>query len=303
MCCLSMEQVSLSKKNKMKRTVYILIVMALLLSCGGQKDDRRVITVTIEPLRYFVEQLVEDKAEVVTLVPKGSSPENYEPTAQQMVALGNSMMFVKVGNLGFEQSWTEKLGDLAKDIVIVDSSEGIETIESQSRGVTDQHTWMSCANALVIVKNIYKALKASDPGNASFYEKRYDALVANIRQINDELSENMKTVKGTSFIIYHPALTYFAKEYGINQIAVEEEGREPSAASLAQVIDRAKAEGVKKMLVQQEFDRRNAEIVAKALNIGMTTINPLSYEWDQEMRNIGKILSSAQSETETSAKE
>ena len=75
--------------------------MALLLSCGGQKDDRRVITVTIEPLRYFVEQLVEDKAEVVTLVPKGSSPENYEPTAQQMVALGNSMMFVKVGNLGF----------------------------------------------------------------------------------------------------------------------------------------------------------------------------------------------------------
>ena len=106
--------------------------MALLLSCGGQKDDRRVITVTIEPLRYFVEQLVEDKAEVVTLVPKGSSPENYEPTAQQMVALGNSMMFVKVGNLGFEQSWTEKLGDLAKGIVIVDSSEGIETIESLS---------------------------------------------------------------------------------------------------------------------------------------------------------------------------
>ena len=89
----------------------------------------------------------------------------------------------------------------------------------------------------------------------------------------------------------------------MNRIAVEEEGREPSAASLAQVIDRAKAEGVKKMLVQQEFDRRNAEIVAKALNIGMTTINPLSYDWDQEMRNIGKILSSAQSETETSAKE
>lgn len=268
--------------------------MALLLSCGEQKGSRRVITVTIEPLRYFVEQLVEDKAEVVTLVPKGSSPENYEPTAQQMVALGNSMMFVKVGDLGFERSWTEKLGDLAKDIVIVDSSEGIETIESKSRGVTDQHTWMSCANALVIVKNIYKALKESDPENASFYEKRYNALVANIRQINDELSENMKAVKGTSFIIYHPALTYFAKEYGVNQIAVEEEGREPSAASLAQVIDKAKTEGVKKMLVQQEFDRRNAEIVAKALNIGMTTINPLSYDWEQEMRNIGEILSSAQ---------
>lgn len=270
--------------------------MFLLLSCGGKRDDNRVITVTIEPLRYFAEQLVGDRAEVTTLVPKGSSPETYEPTAQQMVALGNSMMFIKVGDLGFERTWVAKLGDLADGIEIVDTSEGIATVESTSRGVTDQHTWMSCANALVIVKNIYNSLRKADPENASFYEGRYNALVAKIEKLNAELTESLNTVEGSSFIIYHPALTYFAKEYGLHQLAVEEDGREPSAASLAKVIDEAKAEGVRLMLVQQEFDRRNAEIVAKALNIGMTTINPLSYEWEKEMRDIGRIIASQGSE-------
>lgn len=270
--------------------------MFLLLSCGGKRDDNRIITVTIEPLRYFAEQLVGDRAEVTTLVPKGSSPETYEPTAQQMVALGNSMMFIKVGDLGFERTWVAKLGDLADGIEIVDTSEGIATVESTSRGVTDQHTWMSCANALVIVKNIYNSLRKADPENASFYEGRYNALVAKIEKLNAELTESLNTVEGSSFIIYHPALTYFAKEYGLHQLAVEEDGREPSAASLAKVIDEAKAEGVRLMLVQQEFDRRNAEIVAKALNIGMTTINPLSYEWEKEMRDIGRIIASQGSE-------
>lgn len=270
--------------------------MFLLLSCGEKRDDSRVITVTIEPLRYFAEQLVGDRAEVTTLVPKGSSPETYEPTAQQMVALGNSMMFIKVGDLGFERTWVAKLGDLADGIEIVDTSEGIATVESTSRGVTDQHTWMSCANALVIVKNIYNSLRKADPENASFYEGRYNALVEKIEKLNAELTESLNTVEGSSFIIYHPALTYFAKEYGLHQLAVEEDGREPSAASLAKVIDEAKAEGVRLMLVQQEFDRRNAEIVAKALNIGMTTINPLSYEWEKEMRDIGRIIASQGSE-------
>lgn len=270
--------------------------MFLLLSCGGKRDDNRVITVTIEPLRYFAEQLVGDRAEVTTLVPKGSSPETYEPTAQQMVALGNSMMFIKVGDLGFERTWVAKLGDLADGIEIVDTSEGIATVESTSRGVTDQHTWMSCANALVIVKNIYNSLRKADPENASFYEGRYNALMEKIEKLNAELTESLNTVEGSSFIIYHPALTYFAKEYGLHQLAVEEDGREPSAASLAKVIDEAKAEGVRLMLVQQEFDRRNAEIVAKALNIGMTTINPLSYEWEKEMRDIGRIIASQGSE-------
>lgn len=274
----------------MRNTLFLFFAAIVLLSCGGKKADRRVITVSIEPLRFFAEQIAGDKAVVETLVPSGSSPETYEPTAQQMVALSNSMMFVKVGDLGFEHMLTDKINGLTDNIAIVNSSEGINAVVNSSRGVTDQHTWMSCANAIVIAGNVCKALKEADPDNASFYDKRYEGLRESIVELDAELKGKLKPVEGSSFIIYHPALTYFAHEYGLNQIAVEEDGREPSAASLAKVIDQAKARNVRLMLVQQEFDRRNAEIVAKALGIGMTTVNPLSYNWDKEMRNIGNII-------------
>lgn len=274
----------------MKKILYMLMGIAMLASCSAKKGDSKVITVTIEPLRFFVEQIAGNQAEVVTLVPNGSSPETYEPTAQQMVAMSNSMMFVKVGDLGFERTWMKKIEGLSSNLAIVNTSEGISTIESSERGVTDQHTWMSCANALVIAKNIYNSLKETDADNASYYEQRYKALVDEINKLNADISKKLASVKGTSFIIYHPALTYFAKEYGLQQLAIEEDGREPSAASLAKVIDKAEKAGVKLMLVQQEFDKRNTEIVAKALDIRMVSINPLAYNWNDEMKLICNIL-------------
>lgn len=275
----------------MKRTLVLLFSMCLLLSCSEKKGDKSVITVTIEPLRYFVEQIVGDKAEIVTLVPSGSSPETYEPTAQQMVALSKSMLFVKVGDLGFERTWTEKIQGLSPSLVVVDSSKGIAAVESSSRGVTDQHTWMSCDNALVIAKNIYESLSQADASNKAYYEQRYKALTENIVELDAKLDSMLQNIQVKTFIIYHPALTYFAKEYGLQQLAVEEDGREPSAATLAAVIDKAKAEDVKMMLVQKEFDRRNAEIVVQALGgIDMVTIDPLSPRWNEEMLNIGRTI-------------
>lgn len=277
----------------MKKTIYLLLATLLLASCGGKENDRRVITVTIEPLRYFVGQLVGDKAEIVTMVPTGSSPETYEPTARQMVALSKSMMFVKIGDLGFERALTEKTKSIAPELTIVNTSEGLAAMESSSRGVTDQHTWMSCANALVIAKNIYDALVVADKANSAYYEERYKALTDKINKLDSDLSTMLEGVAGQAFIIYHPALTYFAKEYGLRQLAVEEDGREPSAASLAKVIDEAKANNVGMMLVQKEFDRRNAEIVVNELGgIDMKTIDPLSAKWDEEMRRIGGIIAS-----------
>ncbi|MGN0281612.1 MAG: metal ABC transporter solute-binding protein, Zn/Mn family [Prevotella sp.] len=280
----------------MKKAFLLLSALMIMVACGEKKSDDKTITVTIEPLRYFVEQLAGDKVKVITLVPNGSSPETYEPTAQQMIGLSNSMMFVKVGNLGFERTWMEKIKRMSKNLAITDTSEGIATVESSTRGVTDQHTWMSCANALVAVKNIYNTLREVDPDNASFYKQRYETMVKKINALNKEITEKTAPLRGSTFIIYHPALTYFAKEYGLHQLAVEEDGREPSAASLAQVIEKAKAANVKLMLVQKEFDKRNAEIVAKALQLEMTTINPLAYQWDEEMRQIGEIIASQNAE-------
>lgn len=275
---------------KIFRYITLFAVAVILAACEGTKREKPVVTVTIEPLRYFVEQIAGDKVSVTTLVPKGSSPETYEPTAQQMVNMSQSALFVKVGNLGFERTWMEKLNTLTSHITIVDTSEGIEYVSASDRGITDEHTWMSTKNALVIAHNIYLALTKVDSSSSVYYKERYDSLVASINKLNSTITQQLKSIDNRSFIIYHPALTYFAKDYSLTQLALEEDGREPSAASLAKLITNAKKLGTKLMFVQKEFDNRNREIITIETGVKTVDINPLDYNWDKQMTLVANAL-------------
>lgn len=275
---------------KIFRYITLFAVAVILAACEGTKREKPVVTVTIEPLRYFVEQIAGDKVSVTTLVPKGSSPETYEPTAQQMVNMSKSVLFVKVGNLGFERTWMEKLNTLTSHITIVDTSEGIEYVSASDRGITDEHTWMSTKNALVIAHNIYLALTKVDSSSSVYYKERYDSLVASINKLNSTITQQLKSIDNRSFIIYHPALTYFAKDYSLTQLALEEDGREPSAASLAKLITNAKKLGTKLMFVQKEFDNRNREIITIETGVKTVDINPLDYNWDKQMTLVANAL-------------
>lgn len=275
---------------KTLRHIALFAVAFILAACEGTKREKPVVTVTIEPLRYFVEQIAGDKVSVTTLVPKGSSPETYEPTAQQMVNMSQSALFVKVGNLGFERTWMEKLNTLTSHITIVDTSEGIEYVSASDRGITDEHTWMSTKNALVIAHNIYLALTKVDSSSSVYYKERYDSLVASINKLNSTITQQLKSIDNRSFIIYHPALTYFAKDYSLTQLALEEDGREPSAASLAKLITNAKKMGTKLMFVQKEFDNRNREIITIETGVKTVDINPLDYNWDKQMTLVANAL-------------
>lgn len=279
-------------KKKSNIMLCLLPLLALILAAckGSDKKEMPTITVTIEPLRYFTEAIAGDKYKVVTMVPKGSSPETYEPTAKQMVDLVNSDLYIKVGDLGFERTWMKRLKVNAQHLIIIDSSEGIKRIGSSHRGETDPHTWMSAANAIVIANNIYKALKMVDNKDSVYFKERLETLCRKIMDTDLTISQMMDSAEHRSFIIYHPALTYFANDYNLKQIAIEEDGREPSAASLETLIKTAKRDSAKVMLIQKEFINRNTGIVTKATGVKVEEINPLNYDWDREMLNIATKL-------------
>lgn len=122
-------------------TIWVSIM--LLSGCTEKSSyDTPTITVTIEPLRYFTEQIAADRFKVVTMVPQGGSPETYEPSAQQMAALAHSSLYIKVGEIGFERTWTKRLQDNAPHCLFINASEGIEPL-STPHGHADPHTWMS----------------------------------------------------------------------------------------------------------------------------------------------------------------
>ena len=269
--------------RSMKKYLLFLTVTLILASCTTTpQDTRRKITVTIEPLRYFTEQIAGDKFVVNTMAPQGGNPETYEPTTQQMVKLAESDLYIKVGNIGFERTWMKKLSQNAPHTIIIDSSEGIDLAPS-SHGVTDPHTWMSTYNAKQIARNIYQALVSINERDSAAYRQNYEALIDTIEATDMRLREQLTRDKSQAFLIDHPALTYFARDYELLQIPVEEEGREPSAAQLKKTIQLAKDKKVKVMFVQKQFETRSTKIVSQEMGAETITINPLSHNWSEEM--------------------
>lgn len=273
--------------SKLVRYVLLMVTAGTLFSCSSPKSssDARIITVSIEPLRYFTQQIVGDSYEVVTMVPKGSSPETYEPTARQMTKLSESILYIKVGNLGFERTWMPRLEANAPHTTIVDASQGIGNNEDD-----DPHTWMSTNNALVIARNIYHAVKHINAKDSTVYKRRLDSL-CNVIKATDEYAMSLTSqAHCKAFVIYHPALTYFASDYGLEQIAVEEHGREPTAADLQRIISTASSKGVKTMFIQKEFANRNVDVITNALGARKVEINPLGYDWNKEMKRIADAM-------------
>jgi zinc transport system substrate-binding protein len=282
----------------MKKIIYILTLL-ILCACTNtpQKNDKPIITVTLEPLRYFTEAIAGDNFQVISMVPKGSSPESYDPTPQQLVNLSQSQAYFRIGYIDFEQAWMDKLEANSPDMKVYDTSVGVDLIRGEGHwhgdhyheGGVEPHIWNSTQNALIIAENIYKALCELDAAHQADYQKRLEVLKETIRQTDENVKAFLKNADKT-FLIYHPALSYFARDYELKQISMEEGGKEPSPAQLKAMIETCRKEKIHTIFVQQEFDQRNAQLIANELGINIVSINPLSYDWAEEMVRVAKAL-------------
>uniref|UniRef100_A0AB33ISP8 ABC transporter substrate-binding protein n=1 Tax=Prevotella sp. GTC17253 TaxID=3236793 RepID=A0AB33ISP8_9BACT len=276
--------------GKFLRYVVIILSVTSLTACTGSKtDNQRTIMVSIEPLRYFAEQIAGDKFKITTMVPKGGNPETYEPTPKQMMQLAKSDLFFKIGNIGFERTWMKKLTTNAPHTIMVNTSDGIVPVKTIN-GYADPHTWMSAANARIIAVNIFNKLKEIDSRDSLYFRQNLESLLDRINAVDNEVRGYITQDKSNAFLIYHPILTYFARDYGLTQIPVEEEGHEPSAAQLQQVIQLAHRKQVKVIFVQKEMANRNLDIVGDGVAAERAVINPLGYHWDKEMIKVAKLL-------------
>lgn len=284
----------------MKRFLYLIILCVILAGCKGtpqkQADSGKAsgtekpavtvtVTVTISPYKYFVDQIAKGKVDVNVMVSNGNNPETYEPYAQQMMELSKSALYLKVGSIGFEQTWMKKLQDNAPDMKVIDTSVGIKPAKTPG-GNIDPHVWMSCSNARIIASNILKALCQLEPKNKAFFEKNYQSLLSIIDKRDSTIRESFKKDPNLvrKFVIYHPILTYFARDYQLEQLAIEEEGREPSAAQLKSLIERARKEKIKYCLIQAEFANRNTTTFINESHTKPMNINPLQGEWNWAMQ-------------------
>ena len=282
----------------MKQLISILTLF-ICVACGNtmQKNEKPMLTVTLEPLRYFTEAIAGDQYQVISMLPKGSSPESYDPTPQQLIQLSQSQAYLRIGHIGFEQAWMKKLEANCLEMKVFDTSKGMDLIRGEGHwhgdhyheGGVEPHTWNSTRNASIIADNICQALSELDTEHQAYYQHRTDSLKKIIVQTDLEIRTLLEKADST-FLIYHPALSYFARDYNLKQISIEENGKEPSPAQLKKLIETCRKENAHVVFVQEEFDKRNAQLIADELGVNVITINPLNYDWAEEMKRVAKAL-------------
>lgn len=282
----------------MKRLFYFLL-LAAIFSCGRQPNEQgsRIITVSVPPFKYFVQEIAGENFKVNIMVPAGANPHIYEPTPDQINKLRQSVAFISNGYLGFETTWLTRFNEINRNMKKVSLGESIEPIvsehqhEGESVEGADPHYWVSPACARKMALAVRDLLIELDPGNKQLYEENYNSLSEKIAFVDLKAKELAGYGQNKAFMIYHPNLAYLARDYGLEEISVEYEGKEPTPSRLKELIDRARNEHLKVILVQREYDTKNAKVIAEETSSEIKIIDPLSEDWLTSTTEIIEILS------------
>ena len=283
------------------RFALLLSVFIFSLGCSERKvviEERAVVS--IAPLKPLVEGILGDDFEVSVLVPQGASPETFEPTPQQLREVESARFVFGTGLLEFEQ---ELLHRIARNEQIINLSQGIDVLagtcshahhahancsHNHTHGI-DPHIWCSPKSLAKMSENIYNAIAREMPDSVN-YDKNYTTLCIKILELDEEVAELCRQSPRNAFFIYHPALTYLARDYGLTQIAVEHEGKEPSAKHLARIIEQARAEGVNHIFYQSEFPASSVEVICQDTGATAVEINPLDEDIFENIRHIVTLI-------------
>lgn len=288
------------------KLILVVLILTQTISCRSDKNvsNENIITVSILPFKYFVKGIAGEDYFINVIVPPGASPATFEPPPSVIRSLRNSELVVFNGYLGFEQAWMDKLMQVNPDIktlFLANNQDLIAAAEHKHgdhyhyEGV-DPHFWMSPGSAKQIASDILDFLLEHYPNDADLFKKNYKDLIIEIEEVDKYVEEVISHMESRSFLIFHPALTYFARDYELLQIPIEFEGKEPSVAWLNNVIQRATADSIKSILVQKEFNRSSAETIAQEIGARVVDIFPLSDDWVKSVKDVAHAISGNEQE-------
>ncbi len=279
-----------------KSLILIVIVLsaALISSCAPAvlqpSNGKLNVTVSVLPEKYFVDQIGGDLVSVNVMVGPGDDPHTYEPKPDQMTALSHSMVYFAIG-VEFEGAWMSKFASANPQMKIVDLSEGITKIPetsyqvgggattTQNSGELDPHIWTSPEIVKGLARKIADELSAMDQANAAKYQTNLDNFLNNIEKLQSEIQTDLQNVSSRTFLVFHPAWGYFAREFGLKELAVEIGGLEPSAMELGVIINTAKQDNIRVIFNQPEISSNIANYIASQINGKVVLIDPLAEDW------------------------
>jgi zinc transport system substrate-binding protein len=285
-------------------------------------DDKLPVYVSIAPQRYFVHQIGQDLVDVQVLVKTGADPHAYEPKPRQMVAISRATLYFAIG-IEFEKANLPKIISINREVKVVHLDHGIEKMpmvkhldktkmdtdhkdgghqvanrhknedQHPEHDGRDPHIWLSPPLVKIMGRKILSALLEIDPAHQNDYEANYKQFARKIDDLDTELKEIFTGRQGLEFMVFHPTWGYFADAYGLEQVPIEIEGKNPKPAQLKELIEHARDKDIKVIFVQPQFSARNAELVAREIGGRVVLADPLAEDWMANLREVADKFKAA----------
>lgn len=259
--------------------VVCLVCLSGCIQPAAREDSRMQVAVTILPQAEIAGAIGGEKVCVTVVVPPGADPHTYEPSAAQLVAISGSDIYLRLGPglMPFEDILVTRLKDLNPDLLIIDTSAGISLIRgNEGDGGTDPHIWLSPANLRIMAGNTGEGLSEADPAHAEYYASGTDAYMHRIDSADRTIAGVLSGLEGEAILVFHPAWGYFAREYDLEQVAVETEGKEPGAQHISSLIDFAREKGIRVIFADPRHSTRESEVIAREIHGTVVLLNPLA---------------------------
>jgi zinc transport system substrate-binding protein len=285
------------------RTVLLAFLLGVSLFSPASAENALKVTVSIVPQKYFVQKVAGALVDVSVMVLPGASPATYEPKPQQMVDLTRSKIYFAMG-VPFEKVWLRKFARINSKMMIVHTEDGIEKIpmkesrrhdeKRHSHGVEDPHVWLSPPLGLIQTRNILDAFLKIDPARGKIYKSNYRTFVGELVDLDLKIRDVFAAkTEGTHFMVYHSSWGYFAKSYGLREIAISVQGKEPTPKELQNLIRQANEKNVKVIFVQPQFSTKSANTVAKSIGAQLVVVDPLEENWAENLLNVAEKFKTA----------
>ncbi len=277
----------------------ISAILCFSCACGGcmeagepENSSRLVVSVTLAAQEELVRSVGGDRVDVVVLLPGYADPHSFEPQASQMVNVSRSDLYFRIGEglLPFEDRVVSRLEGISGDLLVVDTSEGIELISDPEGGEADPHIWLSLRNAGMMVDTICEALVSRDPSGGEYYSANRDAYRARLDSLDNEMANDFSEVRTRVFIVMHPAWGYFARDYNLTQLYIQAGGKEATAQDLKDIIAVARAENIDTIFAEPQFSTRGAEMVAREIDGRVELLDPMAPGYLANMELAGEKI-------------
>ncbi len=296
----------------MKLKLFILkfsILCFMLHPLSSNAADKPSVFVSIVPQRFFVQQISKDLVDVEVMVQPGASPATYEPKASQMAKLSSAVAYFAIG-VPFEKAWLGKISAVNPSMKIIETDKNIEKMAMASHHhdetdeelhaeshesndhsediILDPHIWLSPTLVKKQAAVIVESLKLLIPEHATDFDTNFNVFIDKINKLDTQLHSILQTSKGLRFMVFHPSWGYFAKDYGLEQVPIEIEGKSPKPAQLVELIHLARENNIHVIFAQPQFSQKSAKVVAKEIEGEVVFVDPLAENWITNLTDVAE---------------